>query len=82
MTLMKRQSYDLAGEMLYLALSGVKKTNFIYSCNLSFKICEKYIKILLGNGLLEKKGDCFLTTSKGIKFLETYQKLENFWNTI
>ena len=79
---MKRQGYDLAGEMLFLALSGVKKTKFIYSCNLSFQMCEKYIKILLGNGLLEKKGDCFHTTPKGIRFLETYQKLECLWRTI
>jgi len=79
---MKRQSYDVAGEILFLALSGVKKTNFIYACSLSFEIRDKYIKLLLGNGLLVKNGDYFYTTEKGIKFLETYQKLECLWNTI
>ena len=78
---MKRQSYDLAGEMLFLALSGVKKTSFIYACNLSFGMRDKYIKILLGNGLLKKNGAYFHTTEKGIKFLEMYQKLECLWNT-
>jgi len=78
---MKRQSYDLAGEMLFLALSPVKKTNFIYACNLSFEIRDKYLKLLLGNGLLEKNGKYFHTTEKGIKFLETYQRLECLWNT-
>ena len=82
MRLMKRQSYDLAGEMLFFALSGVKKTNFIYACNLSSRICEKYISLLMGNGLLEKKGDYFHTTKKGIKYLETYQKLDSLWNTL
>lgn len=78
---MKRQGYDLAGEMLLLALSPVKKTKFIYACNINFKIRDKYIKLLLSNGLLEKKGKYFHTTEKGIKFLETYQKLECLWNT-
>ena len=78
---MNRSYYDLAGEMLFLALSGAKKTNFIYSCNLSTTIVEKYIKILRGNGLLEKRNDCFHTSPKGIKFLETYQKLECLWGT-
>ena len=78
---MKRQTYDLAGEMLFLALSGVKKTNFIHRCNLSFEIRDKYVKLLLGNGLLEKNGDYFHTTEKGINFLKIYQKLECLWNT-
>ena len=78
---MNRHSYDIAAEMLFLAFSGVKKTNFIYSCNLSFKIRDKYLRLLLENGLIEKKGDCFHSTQKGIRFLETYQKLECLWNT-
>ena len=78
---MKRQSYDLAGEILFQALSGVKKSSFIYKCNLSFELRDKYIKLLLGNGLIEKKGNCFKTTQKGIEFLRTYQKLESLWNT-
>jgi predicted transcriptional regulator len=39
-------------------------------------MCQKYITNLLKKGLLEKKEDRFHTTKKGIKFVETYQKLE------
>jgi predicted transcriptional regulator len=68
--------------MLYGALSGIQKTHLIYSCNLSHKMCKKYITTLLKNGLLEKKEDRFHTTKKGIIFLETYKKLEHLWNTM
>jgi predicted transcriptional regulator len=79
---MKRQTYDLAAEMLFLALSDVKKTTFIYTCNMSLKLRDKYLKILLKNRLMEQKGDCYHTTQKGIEFIQNYQKLECLWNTV
>jgi len=78
---MKRQPYDVAAEILFLAMAGVKKTKILYSCNLSFTMCDKYIRLLLGNGLLEKKADSFYTTQKGIKYITAHQKIECLWNT-
>ena len=77
---MKRQTYEIASEMLYVALSWVHKTSLLYSCNLSNQICNKYISSLLRNGLLEKREDKFHTTKKGVQFIQTYQKLEGLWN--
>ena len=76
---MKRQTYAIASEILYAALSGVQKTRLQYSCNLGQEMCNKYISSLLGNGLLEKRYKEFYTTKKGIKFIETFQKLEDLW---
>jgi predicted transcriptional regulator len=75
----KRQSYAIASEILYTALSGVHKTRMMYSCNLSNEGCTKYINSLLRKRLLEKKEDRFHTTKRGIQFIETYQKLERLW---
>ena len=79
---MKMQSYAVASEMPYVALSGIHKTRFMYSCNLSHKMCEKYVNILMKNRLLEKREDLFYSTKKGIQFLETYQKLEGLCDAI
>lgn len=80
MRLMKRRSYQLAGEMLFLALPSIKKDKFINSFNLKNGLSKKYIIKLLRNELLENKHDRFHTTKKGVLFLETYQKLEDLWN--
>jgi len=80
MRYMKRQPCTIASEMLYAAVEGVRKTHFISSCNLSYKVCEKYVAILLRDGLLEKKEDQFYTTEKGVQFIKTCQKLEHLWS--
>lgn len=77
---MIRSSYTIISEILYLALGGAHKTSLINSCKLSNKTCKKYITTLLEKGLLEKSGNRFHTTKKGIQFLETYQKLERLWD--
>lgn len=80
MRYMKRQSFAIASEMLYSAIGGVRKTHFVHSCNLSTKLCEKYIQLLLKKRFLEKKEDQFKTTEKGIQFLKTYKRVEHLWS--
>jgi predicted transcriptional regulator len=73
----RRSAYAIMSELLYVAVSGVSRTFLINSCNIHYKVCEKYITTLLEKGLLEKRGNHFHTTKKGVQFLETYQELEN-----
>lgn len=80
MRYMKRQSFDIVSEMLYSAIGGVHKTRFMSTCNLSTKVCDKYVASLLEKGLLEISDDQFNTTEKGIQFLKTYKQLERIWS--
>ena len=78
---MRRESFAIASEILYHTLGGARKTSIASSCNLSTKVCGKYVTILLRKGLLETNEDYFYTTEKGKQFLATYQKLELIWST-
>lgn len=78
----RRQSYTIASELLYTALSGVHKTRMMYSCNLSQEIGTKYINSLLRKRLLEKKGDRFHTTKRGIQFIEKTKNWSVYGKTI
>jgi predicted transcriptional regulator len=42
-----------------------KKTHIIYSVNLNFKIIRSYLKALKTGGLLNHRGELYLTTEKG-----------------
>jgi predicted transcriptional regulator len=79
MRFVKRQPYAIVSEILHTALTDVNKTRLMYSCNLSYEMCDKYIGSLLRKGLLEKKEEVFHTTKKGIQFIQTYQKLKCLW---
>lgn len=78
---MKRQTYTILSEMLFVALTEIQKTRLAYSCKIRHEMCDKNITILLKNGLLEKKEDRFHTTKKGLQFIKIYQELEDLLNT-
>ena len=77
----RRESLAIASEILYYSLAGAHKTSIVSSCNLSTKVCKKYVTLLLRKGLLERKEDNFNTTEKGKQFLAAFQKLELIWGT-
>ena len=72
----RRNDLDICAEILRVSRSGAKKTRIVYQANLNFKIVEKYLDRLLRNDLLEQVEDRdFITTHKGVKFLEQYKVL-------
>ena len=59
--------------MLAIASTKVNKTRIMYQANLSFLQVEKYLKSLLGSGLMEFDGDSlYVITRKGKAFLHMY----------
>lgn len=71
----RRNNLDICADILQLAKGGVNKTRIVYGANLNFNIVKKYLKNLLDNGLLQRTdGRCFITTDKGIQFLEQYRE--------
>jgi predicted transcriptional regulator len=69
--------------ILRVAKSSESKTHIMYGANLSFRQLERYLELLLDRGLLRvseerrsKATKLFVTTDKGLSFLEAYRRLE------
>ena len=75
-----RSSFEIIAEILDVTKNGAKKTRIMYSCGLSYKFVQKYLKLLLKTDLLISGND-YHTTKKGIWFLRKYQRLELLMNT-
>ena len=82
--LRKRSDIDIMANILSEANNDTKKTRIMYRCNLSHSQLQVYLKILCEMGFLashsKKEGaklNYFRTTSKGLKFLDTYRALKD-----
>ena len=79
-----RSQIDIVADVLRETVGGAKKTHIMYSCNLSFRQLQIYLRLLLDRGLLrkvseEEKGKdprFFKTTSKGRNLLRAYDRLK------
>ena len=70
-----RSSIEIIAEILRVAKNGAKKTRIMCSCGFTYRFTEKYLALLLENGLL-RIGNSYHTTEKGIQFLKNYQTME------
>jgi predicted transcriptional regulator len=75
-----RSLFEIIAEILRVARNGAKKTRIMYSCNLSYRMTEKFLTYLLEADLLII-GNSFHTTEKGLRFLKSYQTLELLLST-
>ncbi len=70
-----RGKLDIAQDMLTIASNKARKTRIMYQANLNCVQVEKYMKVLLNEGLLARDSDdgsYYLTTRKGHEFLRLY----------
>ena len=80
---LQRSRWDIMAAVLEIAKSPESKTHVMYRANLSFRQLERYLEFLLAKGLLEvsershsRAAKLFVTTHKGLSFLEAYHRLE------
>jgi len=77
----RRDRLYIMAEILEIALEGVLKTQVMYKANLSFAQLNEYLRLLLDLKLLELSGNTeknvYKTTSKGIRYLESYRKIRD-----
>lgn len=75
----RRWGVDIIACILIASFDGVKKTDLINRCNLSFAQLSKYLGVALRKELVvvEKKGShlSFRISDKGKAFLESYENL-------
>ena len=76
---MRRGKFEIIGEILSLTTEPSTKTSIVYRANLNFNIVNRYLDLLLRNGLVEVQGGSskkYQITEKGLEFLAAYRNLK------
>ncbi len=79
-----RSRMDIISEILGAANGGgATKTKMMYKAYLSFAQMKEYARVLTENNLLnyDTYTQTFKTTEKGLKFLETYNQMDDMIKT-
>ena len=69
-----RDRVSIVAAILEVADSGVSKTRIMFGANLSFKLLEKYLGVVVGAGFVRVEGSRFVLTEYGQEFLERYKE--------
>ncbi len=72
---MRRGELDILADILEAAEGGTKKTQIVYRANLNFSVVKRYLRKLLETGFIRIEGRFYVTTEKGLEFLDNYRKL-------
>jgi predicted transcriptional regulator len=75
-----RSRTDIVAQILVAANGGATKTKIMYKAFLSYAQLKQYLEVLVENDLLEydSKEENFKTSEKGIRFMNIYEKMDNF----
>jgi len=76
----KRNRFETMDTILKLCVKGSKKTHIMYRANLSHQQLEKYLAILLERNLLAIEQGIYVTTPRGMVFIEKFKELRGFMN--
>ena len=67
-----RSKLSIIADVLQAAADGAKKTRIMYLANLSYRLLEKYLRIVTSANLLTCNGDEYEVTEKGRLFLQKF----------
>jgi predicted transcriptional regulator len=73
-----RNAIEIMAKILSLANPEAKATYIMYGANLNHELLQKYIQLLMENGLLKKEGNVYSRTEKGTAFLLKYKELKSY----
>lgn len=73
----RRSSAKILRDILYVARNGKKKTHILFGSNLNLTMLEKYIRLAMDAGLLERTEKLYITTQKGEDFIKSYDLYQN-----
>jgi predicted transcriptional regulator len=69
-----RDRLCIVADILEAANSGANKTHIMFGANLSFKLLEKYVGLVVDAGFVCVKGSQFVLTEHGEEFLRQYKE--------
>jgi predicted transcriptional regulator len=79
---LRRGRFEIMGEILSLTADGDEgavKTSIVYDANLNFKVANKYLSMLLDEGLVrltDRPTAKYKITERGLRFLDMYKDLK------
>jgi len=76
---LRRGRFEIIGEILSLAKDGARKTTIVYRANLNFNVVNRYLQLLVQEGLISPADGSarkLKTTEKGLEFLKAYKNLK------
>jgi len=75
----RRDKLCIIAEILEVAKNGTLKTQIMYKANLSFAQLNQYLKYMLKIRLIDKldttRKDVYITTEKGLDFIQRHSEL-------
>lgn len=78
--MVNRDRHDITFEILQKSKSGKNKTELMRDVNLSYSLAKRYLDRLIEKGLLKVDSKHrFVTSDKGLKFLEECEQCPLFW---
>ena len=72
---LRRTPYEMVWQILDYCRNPRRLTHIIQSCNLNTINAQKYLELLIRKEVLEKTGEVYATTSKGLKYLELIEEV-------
>jgi predicted transcriptional regulator len=69
-----RDRVSIVAAILETANSGASKTRIMFGANLSFKLLEKYLGVVVDAGFVRVVGSRFVLTEYGHEFLRQYRQ--------
>lgn len=83
----RRDKHDIAVDILKAAKIPIRKTHFMYKARLSYAQLDRYLGLMMENGLIENhrvEGKrryeiYYQTTEKGLDFLKNLELAEKLW---
>ena len=69
----RRGRLDITVAILKVAKYGVLKTHLLNSVALSYEQSNKYLEFLKTNNLIEKCGNLYKTTEKGLELISEFE---------
>ncbi len=71
----KRDRLSIVADILEVANSGSSKTRIMFRANLSFRLLEKYLDVVVRSGFVELQDGKYTLTERGRGFLVRYRKI-------
>jgi predicted transcriptional regulator len=76
-----RDRLSIVADILEETVGGASKTHIMFAANLSFKLLEKYLKIVIHSGLIRSESGKYTLTIQGRDFLSNYKFLHERYIT-
>ena len=71
----RRSIYEIIWDILTYCRTPRKMSQVLLVCNLNMKTANRYLEMLIREGLLAKQGNMYITTDKGQEYIRLFNEL-------